>query len=71
MKWMRHSTSGTSRVVYHTDKDCRMLKREPIEASERDIDVMGLRECKICAGDADHTAGNGNREYYNLACSHE
>jgi len=54
--------------VYHTAKDCRQLKREPLEATKDDIDRMGLRECKVCAGEYDCTACD--RSYHNALKEH-
>lgn len=35
--------------VYHTNKECSNLKREPMEVSQADTERMHLRECKVCA----------------------
>jgi len=59
-KWVKRGQKQCN--VFHTNKDCRQLKREPIKATQRDIDILELSECKVCAGEADYSPCD--RGYY-------
>jgi len=63
-RYVLTSTSHSERTVYHTDEDCRMLKRATgyREVSNREIETQGLTECEFCSGEFE-TAGEKDMSY--------
>lgn len=67
-KWVAPSSRSRKHGVYHTNKKCCNLKREPIEMSDRDVEILELSLCKVC--DPENTnqhEDNGKWEYYEIA----
>ncbi len=60
-KWVKRGQKQNR--VYHTDKECRRLRSEPVEINEQGVEMLRLNECKVCAGTGDYTACD--RGYHN------
>jgi len=67
-KWVAPTTTGRKHSVFHTNKKCPNLKSEPRKLSDRDIEILELRLCKVCdpENNAQHKE-NGKWEYYEAA----
>lgn len=63
-------TTGTTKVVYHTDRNCKVLAEvENVgEVNDEQIEKMGLRKCQHCDGSADR--GGHGAELWAKALKH-
>lgn len=62
-KWIGTGTGAKHKSVYHTDRDCYLIKTEPRKVGEQEIEFHDLTECQRCADEWEH--GPADFDLYN------